>query len=161
MQPVSHAELLTGDPRFTGSPHGSSVVSRVVTHISIPPSPPDRVEVKKSDRPSAETLGLKSRDELLIFGTFAGVPKVKSAFTTSAVRTKTKTNKIVFFILLPSQRLFIFSCPRLLLTSPAGCGFRQEVFHYPGLNACCPAFAPSHRLSVTAETRNTHVCTLS
>ena len=45
------------------------------------------------------------------FGTLVGVPKVKSAFATSATRPKAKTNTIVifFFILLPFQKLLVFS----------------------------------------------------
>jgi len=43
------------------------------------------------------------------------------------------------------------SRPRLLLRSLTGCGFRQEVLHYPGLNVCFPGCPPGHRLSVTAE----------
>ena len=37
-------ESLTVGPRFTGSPHGSLTVSRVVTQMSGPPDPPDRLD---------------------------------------------------------------------------------------------------------------------
>ncbi len=57
--------LLTVGPRFTGVLHGSLVVARVVTHMS---SFPDRLDIKKSSRPSAEMLWDQSIDELLTVG---------------------------------------------------------------------------------------------
>jgi hypothetical protein len=63
--------------------------------MSGPPEPPGRVEQKYSDNPSAEILSLNSRAELLtISPRFVGVPKVKSAFATSAVRPNAKTRII-------------------------------------------------------------------
>jgi len=61
---ASIPELLTVEPRFTGSPQGSSIVARVVTHRSSAPYPPDRVELKKNVRPSA-VLPPPSEVELL------------------------------------------------------------------------------------------------
>jgi hypothetical protein len=76
--------------------------------------------MKKSDRPSAEVHGLKSRDVLLtVCPRLVGVPKVKSAFATFATihNGKTKTNKIDFFISLPFPKLLIFSRrPRVFLS---------------------------------------------
>jgi hypothetical protein len=109
-----------------GSPHGSSVVSRVVTQISIPPSPPDRVEVKKSDRPSPETLGFKSREELLIFSTSVGVPKVKSAFATIH-NAKTNAIEILFIILLPFQSFSPLRQGVVNIPAHTMCGFVRRI----------------------------------
>ncbi|MBA7661654.1 hypothetical protein ES703_69674 [subsurface metagenome] len=116
----SQDELLTVGPRFTGVPQGSSVVSRVVTHMSALPYPPDRLEPKYNSRPSAEMLGMASAAERLTVGPrLVGVPKVKSAFATSAARHNAKTKittippqrifDFVVFIFLPFQKLLIFS----------------------------------------------------
>jgi hypothetical protein len=49
---------------------------------------------------------------------------------------KTDMIEIVSFVSLSFQELEALSGARLLLMSLAGCGFRQEVFHYPELNSC-------------------------
>jgi hypothetical protein len=57
-------------------------------------------------------VGTASAAELLLIGPrFVGSPKVKSAFATTEARPNVKTNtiEIVFFILLPFQKLLIFA----------------------------------------------------
>ena len=73
---ASAAELFMVEPRLTGVPQGSETVVRVVIHMSTNPNPPDRLELKKSDRPSAEMKGVCSQAELLIVGPrFTGSPQ--------------------------------------------------------------------------------------
>jgi hypothetical protein len=70
-------------------------------------------------------LGLMSKFELLTVGPrLVGVPKVKSAFETSAARANVKTNtiEIFFFILLPFQKLLIFSCRHRVFLSKTRAG---------------------------------------
>ncbi len=70
-------EVLTFDPRFTGSPQGLSTVSRVVTHMSQLPYPPALLDEKYNERPSDEIFGTASLDELLtVDPRLMGVPNL-------------------------------------------------------------------------------------
>jgi hypothetical protein len=77
--------LLTGAPRFAGSPQGSSVLCRLLTQISQSPNPPGRFEAKYNSNPSAEVLQPASPQAVLtVAPRFRGLPTAKSALAIGA-----------------------------------------------------------------------------
>src|SRR5262245_33633777 len=61
-------EVLTGGPRLTGTPHGSSGRLRCETQMSLGPRLPGRSELKYRLNPFLETAGAKSFDGELTMG---------------------------------------------------------------------------------------------
>jgi hypothetical protein len=60
----SSAAEFTGSPRFTGALHGSLVLVREDTQMSIPPSPPGRFDAIYRLRPSGDWIGQPSRNSV-------------------------------------------------------------------------------------------------
>jgi hypothetical protein len=58
-----------------------------------------------------------------------GVPKVKSAFATSVAKpnAKTNTSEIILFILLPFQKVFIFTPHTMRSFSGLGLSLRKSL----------------------------------
>src|SRR2546423_14728951 len=87
------AELMLG-PRFSGAPHGSSMLARCETQMSMPPRPPGRSELMYRLSPSLEIAGCWSLyGELTTGPRFTGGPHGPyagaSSDVTSAVRAVT------------------------------------------------------------------------
>jgi hypothetical protein len=64
---------LIGAPALTGSPHGSSTLSRRDTQMSIRPSVPGRFDARKNTLPSRDDAGQPSRNGVLKLGCAPGV----------------------------------------------------------------------------------------
>ncbi len=85
---ASSSCVLMFGPRLTGGPQGSSLVLRVLIHMSLSPKPPGRSESQTRTRPSGEMLAASSKSEVLIVG-----PRLTGAPHSLAVLSRFYTHK--------------------------------------------------------------------
>src|SRR3954454_25101447 len=115
----SFEEEFTGAPTFTGSLHGSPAVSRVESQMSIPPSPPGRLDAMKKDFPCRDMNGqpssvgpLNSGSGPVVSTRTASLQSPNPPASARAVKAATRINRTV---LIRIVLLRFISCTSSLL----------------------------------------------